>query len=188
MLHLAITHLASLIAAAQAHHLSRLRLMAFVLRRSAARVICTDPDGRVLLIRATDPADSSKPAWWEIPGGGIDPGEQPEATCRRELHEEVGITDAVIGECVWIQHAQFSFAGWDFDQHEQIFVATASGEATDAPRLEAFEAMAFGGIRWFTLDELLADPSPTVPPRLREFLPDVLAGIRPDPPIDISPI
>lgn len=159
----------------------------FVLRRQAARVICTNPGNEVLLIRAADPADPGKEPWWELPGGGIDPGETAEQCCARELREEVGITDAVIGECVWTQHAQFTFAGWDFDQHERIHVATCGGEASTATALEAFEAMAFRGWRFWPLADLLTDPSPTVPPRLREFLPAVLDGARPVPPVDISP-
>ena len=160
----------------------------FVLRRNAARVICTNPAGELLLIRAIDPADASKPAWWELPGGGIDSGETAEHCCTRELHEEVGILDAVEGPCVWTQHAQFTFAGWDFDQHERIHVASCSGEIVGSTSLEAFEAMAFRGHRWWTLEELLANDEPTVPPRLREFLGPILDGDRPDPPIDISPV
>lgn len=161
--------------------------MGFVLRRQAARVICFDPDGSLLLIRSTDPADAAKPAWWELPGGGIDPGEDPQTTCRRELREEVGMATAEIGPCVWTQRAQFTFAGWDFDQTERIYVATSDGR-TDLPlHLEAFEAMAFGGHRWWPIAEFMDNDEPTVPPRLREFLPAIAAGERPDPPIDITP-
>ncbi len=161
--------------------------MSFVLRRRAARVACFDPSGRIVLIRAIDPADRAKPAWWELPGGGIEGTESAEATCRRELHEEVGIADAVIGPCVWTQHAEFSFAGWDFDQHERIHVATCDGLITDDTALEAFEAMAFQGARWWDIGELMDNTEPTVPPRLREFLVDVAAGVIPDPPLDITP-
>jgi 8-oxo-dGTP pyrophosphatase MutT (NUDIX family) len=162
--------------------------MGFVLRRVAARVVCLDPQQRVLLISARDPADRSKPAWLELPGGGLEPGELHVEAIQRELVEEAGVTDATIGPCVWTQHAQFRFAGWDFDQHERIHVATASGVATEHTQLEAFEAAAFQGQRWWTLEELLSAPDPTVPPRLREFLPQVIAGDYPTEPIDITPI
>ena len=38
-----------------------------------------------------------------------------------------------------------------------------------------------------TVDELLAEEAPTVPVRLREFLPALVAGEIPDEPIDITP-
>jgi 8-oxo-dGTP pyrophosphatase MutT (NUDIX family) len=165
--------------------------MGFVIRRKAARVVCFDAAGRILLIRSSDPADRSKPHWWELPGGGIDGGETAEHAIARELAEEAGVLDAVVGPCVWTQRAQFTFAGWDFDQHERIHVATCSGKADGVLHLEAFEAMAFEESRWWDPTDFLAadetDVAATVPPRLREFLPAIVAGERPDPPIDITP-
>jgi hypothetical protein len=92
-----------------------------------------------------------------------------------------------MGPCVFTQHAQFTFAGWDFDQHERIYVAHSDGSTDGATHLEAFEALAFQGHRWWEPEELLANEEPTVPPRLREFLPAIVAGDLPDPPVDISP-
>ena len=149
----------------------------WVLRRTAARVVLLDRDGHVLLLQAADPADASKGHWWEIPGGGMDPGESSEAAARRELYEETGITEAEIGPCVWTQHARFRFAGWKFDQHEHVHVAWTDRIDLSTIRpggLEAFEAMAFRGHRWWGLDDLLASddagappPAAGVPPRPR---------------------
>ncbi len=160
--------------------------MGFVLKRSASRVLCFDSENRLLMIRASDPADRTKPPWWELPGGGIEKGESPQEAVLRELREEAGVVDATIGRCVWTQHAQFTFAGWDFDQHERIYVAAASGATAATVRLEAFEALAFEGIKWWNIEELLASGEPMVPPRLIEFLPDVLSQSDTDP-VDISP-
>lgn len=161
----------------------------WVLRRTAARVVLLDRDGHVLLLQARDPADASKGSWWEIPGGGIDPGEATVDAARRELFEETGIVDAEMGPCVWTQHARFTFAGWNFDQQEHVHVAWCDrpdGSALRPGGLEAFEAMAFGGHRWWGLDDLLASTEAVLPVRLREFLPDLVAGRLPDPPLDIT--
>ncbi len=161
----------------------------FTLRRQAARVVLLDTNSRVLLISARDPADPSKPQWWEIPGGGIDPHESSVDAARRELHEETGITDAEMGPCVWTQHAQFSFGGYDFDQHERIHVAWCDPieiERVRPARLEALEAMAFGAPRWWALDEVLETQERMLPHRLREFLPDLVAGVLPEQPHDIT--
>ena len=59
-----------------------------------------------------------------------------------------------------------------------------NSQGTDAA--EAFEAMAFRGPRWWTVDDLLANADPVLPRRLREFLPDLAAGRLPDAPLDIT--
>lgn len=161
----------------------------FTLRRTAARVVLLDERGHVLLLPARDPADRAKPPWWEIPGGGIDPHESSADAARRELHEETGIAHAEIGPCVWIQHAQFSFGGFDFDQHERIHVAwceTVDVETIQPAGLEALEVLAFGTPRWWSLDDLLTSDERVLPHRLREFLPDLVAGTVPDEPHDIT--
>lgn len=159
----------------------------FTLRRQAARVVLLNRHREVLLIEARDPADRSKPPWWEIPGGGIDPFESSQQAAARELHEETGITHAEIGPCVWTQHAVFSFGGYHFDQHERIHVAWVDeAEPTRPAGLEALEVLAFGGHRWWGLDELLGSDVRVLPHRLREYLPDLVHGRLPDEPHDIT--
>ncbi len=52
--------------------------------------ICRDPDGRLLLVRASGGPDKGN---WVLPGGGIEWGEDPKAALIREMEEETGITD-----------------------------------------------------------------------------------------------
>lgn len=162
--------------------------MGYVIRRTAARVVCFNPDGELLMIRSSDPVDRTKPDWWELPGGGIDHGETAQDAILRELREECGVRNVTMGPLIWTQHAQFTFAGWDFDQHETLYVAHSDGDSTGIRTLEALEAVAFQEMRWRTIDELMVDPLPTVPPRLRQFIGSIAAGDYPIEPIDITPL
>ncbi|MGW9113121.1 NUDIX hydrolase [Microbacterium sp. NPDC055683] len=65
--------------------------------RVAAYAVIVDGDERVLLSRWIEGA---KPAW-TLPGGGMDPGEHPERTCRREVKEETGY-DVAVGEILGV--------------------------------------------------------------------------------------
>ncbi|WP_051570958.1 NUDIX domain-containing protein [Cryptosporangium arvum] len=54
-------------------------------KRSAAAVLFTDGDGRVLLVEPTYKPD------WEIPGGTVERNESPRAAAAREIEEELGL-------------------------------------------------------------------------------------------------
>lgn len=58
--------------------------------RISSRLLLHDQDDRVLLIRARDPHEPAVGEWWEIPGGGVEPGEDTIAAAIRETAEETG--------------------------------------------------------------------------------------------------
>lgn len=150
-------------------------------------MVVFDPQGRVLLIAARDPARRDGPGWWEIPGGGIDPGEDTHDAVRRELWEEAGIGEARIGPVVWTQAVEFTFGGWRFDQDEWIHVAHCDGTSEGPRGLEALEALAFGEQRWWVVEDLLTSGERTIPYRMAEFLTGLRDGHIPDEPLDITP-
>ena len=88
---------------------------------------------------------------------------------------------------MFTQTVEFTFGGWHFDQDEWVHIARCDGTAQGPMGLEALEAMAFGEQRWWSVEDLVAQAPRTIPYRLIEFLPDLVAGRVPDEPIDITP-
>jgi 8-oxo-dGTP pyrophosphatase MutT (NUDIX family) len=145
-----------------------------------------DRESRVLLLRAIDPADASKPAWWELPGGGIEGDESSEEAATREVFEETGLQSVEMGPCVWLQHVTFDFGGYHFDQHERIHVAWCDGGQVRPAALEALEAVAFQDSRWWPMSELATSADPFIPVWLPELLPTMMIGDLPPDPIDLG--
>lgn len=162
------------------------------MKRQAARVLVFNSDQQLLLINGVDPVQRSAPPWWEVPGGGIDPGEASIDAVRRELWEEAGIADANIGPCLWTQEVSYTFAGIKFHQNEFIHVAHFDGEPSPPAGLEALERLAFGEQRWWDIDQLRATPQRTIPYRLIEYLDTAqqwltASPIVPTTPLDMTP-
>ncbi|MER5964505.1 NUDIX domain-containing protein [Streptomyces sp. NPDC002057] len=60
-----------------------------VRKRVSAYAIVVERD-HLLLTRLSEASPVFEPGLWHLPGGGIDPGEQPVEALARELYEETG--------------------------------------------------------------------------------------------------
>ena len=111
--------------------------------RKAAGAIVHDPDRGVLMLwRHRFITDS----WgWEIPAGGIEPGETPEAAAARETVEETGWEPSGLRPLL-----QYHPTNGLSDQTFHIFVAdgaTRVGEPIDAGEAERIEWVAVPELR-----------------------------------------
>lgn len=148
-----------------------------MITRSAVRAIIVTPDREVLLMAFADPADGRR--FWVAPGGGIEAGETLEAALRRELAEEVGLTDFEIGPAVWRRHHTFNWAGDRISQQEEYrIVHTARFEPVIA---DALEAASLKSMRWWPLAELAATDEQLTPLSLALILERYFASGAPNP-------
>jgi 8-oxo-dGTP pyrophosphatase MutT (NUDIX family) len=133
--------------------------------RSAARVVCLDADGRVLLLRWRDPAGGQ--LVWEPPGGGVEPGESFLAAARRELAEETGLDPAAVREPSVTVQRDFGWNGRHFIGPEEFFLARYPVARPELGRagLMPDEQENLTGHAWLTEAELAALPG-LQPPEL----------------------
>ncbi|MFY7959387.1 MAG: RNA pyrophosphohydrolase [Elsteraceae bacterium] len=61
-------------------------------RPGVGMMLITPASGRIFIAQRLDSSDEA----WQMPQGGIDPGEEPAATALRELREEIGTDKATI--------------------------------------------------------------------------------------------
>lgn len=113
------------------------------------KCLITDGD-RVLLVRHSYGSRA-----WDLPGGRSRRGEDPLATARREMEEELGLGDAA-----WERHGQLR--GRIYRRRDQIQVVHAE-VAAPALRVDPVEIEAAA---WFERDRLPLWVSPFVGPVL----------------------
>ena len=126
-----------------------------------AAVALVDADNRVLL--AQRPEGKPMSGLWEFPGGKVEPGERPEETLIRELHEELGI--AVKEACL----APLTFASHTYDSFHLLMplYICRRWDGVVEPR----EGQA---LRWVRARELRAYPMPPADEPLIPALQDIL--------------
>jgi 8-oxo-dGTP pyrophosphatase MutT (NUDIX family) len=138
-----------------------------VVRRSTARVLPVNPEGRVLLLHGWDPHHPERPFWFTI-GGAAEDGESLRDAAARELYEEtrISVDPARLGEPVAEQAIEFSWGGHHILQ-DQVFyavlVTSAEALGVSLEGLDQWEQATTDTYGWLAADDLEADERPAHP-------------------------
>jgi 8-oxo-dGTP pyrophosphatase MutT (NUDIX family) len=135
-----------------------------VIRRTTARVLPVDPDGRVLLLHGWDPQRRAEPFWFTI-GGGVDDGESLRDAAVRELREEAGITvhPDSLGEPIGSNTIEFSWNGRRIVQQQTFYAVAVPGGDVSFDGQDQWERDTIDSWAWLSADDLAAQEDPAHP-------------------------
>jgi 8-oxo-dGTP diphosphatase len=111
----------------------------------------TAPQGWSILVAQRRPDATVLPGYWEVPGGKVEPGEDPLDAARRELEEETGIMPPPRG--LWTDCGSHRTGGDEGPVLEfRLFLAPAPPHCAPVPRESAQVRWVgpdeFAGLRW----------------------------------------
>lgn len=153
--------------------------------RPAVRGLLLTPQREILLVRFEFPSRTV----WAPPGGGLEEGEDHLAALRRELREEVGLHDPIIGAHVWNrEHIIPHLDGkWDGQRDRLYVVPTQRFEPHPELEWDQLRAERVHELRWWHVDEIAtsnASDTTFAPRRLGMLLRSLLDDGPPAGPID----
>lgn len=120
--------------------------------RLSARLLVADPESRVLLV----PVDDGEASWWDLPGGGLEPGESTAQAAVRETLEETGYAVPLsdVGPVCWSGDVVFRWLGrWTWSRQVVHRARVAYTGVAAAVAFTDLEAATHGAARWWGLAE-----------------------------------
>jgi 8-oxo-dGTP pyrophosphatase MutT (NUDIX family) len=151
-----------------------------LVERNVVRVVVLDAANHVLLLQTRDLGNPAFGTSWELPGGGMEPGETYIEAAVRELREETGIrvAPACVGKPTWRRDVEYTYRGERRLQHELVTMVRLDEVAPDVEDTQRvdFESEDHFGHRWWAVDEIACSDQRFYPRQLPMLLRLFLAG------------
>lgn len=118
--------------------------------RKAVRAILISPNNKVLMMKILSPYTNK--SFWITPGGGLENKESIDNAIKRELKEELGLTNFELGSLVWLREHTFTWEEKRICQNEEYYIVhTEEFKPIIADKIEAKFLQEF---RWWSLKDI----------------------------------
>lgn len=128
--------------------------------RVTGRVLLLSPQGRLALMRVPGFDDGMV---WVTFGGRLEPGESVREGALREMVEETGRDDLILGEPIFVRDEVRTIDGVETRLTETFFVARAPDETLSFHGWTPEEKAKVDAVRWWSLEELAASDETFLP-------------------------
>jgi 8-oxo-dGTP pyrophosphatase MutT (NUDIX family) len=156
--------------------------------RHSVRIVLIDSRSRMLAFRTREYSRPEYGLWWELPGGGIEPGETAAQAAVRELYEETGIAvdESEVRPPNWVRSSTYVKRGTRRLQHEVVVLIRLDrpGPDLDTSRQLPDELEDYVDYAWLPVDSVIGSTEPFYPGRLPTLLADFLSGTDIDEPFE----
>ncbi|MCZ4280654.1 NUDIX domain-containing protein [Kiloniella laminariae] len=152
-------------------------------RRRAVRAVMLSPDKRILLAKMQY---AHRVPLWLTPGGGLEGEEDPVHALRRELNEEIFVSDWKIGPAVWTREHCLIFKGSEICVNEIFYLIEAAKFVPPQAMPDENENQNFQGYHWWSIAEIIGSDEVFVPEKIGFYLPDLIEGVIPDKPVEVG--